>query len=132
MLAVRSFLSVILLLGSVAAQTTRVASLPPQYREVSAFEVIQNPGVYSGQRVTLTAEILSLSADVRSLDLYDESSRTKISVSLVKLKKADRRALIQSPVHRLSVSGLLSLDGGQVVIQAERVEARLTDRVATL
>ncbi len=132
MLSVRLFVVLVLLGGGVCAQTSRVSSKPPQYREVSLTELIRNPDVYSGQRVTLTADILSLSANSRSLDLYDGLSRAMISVSLVNLKKSERRALMQTPVHRLSVSGWLNLERGQVVIQAERVEARLTERVAAL
>ena len=131
MYLVRSIVVVVLFAACALAQTGRGESLPLQYREVNLSDVLRNPGLYSGQRVTLTAEILSLSANSKSIDLYDGLSRTMVSVSLASIKKAERRALIQAPVHRISVSGLVSLDRGQVVIEAERVEARLVDRVAT-
>jgi hypothetical protein len=127
---VRSFAAVVVLAGSVLAQTGRVENLPAQYREVNVSDILRNPGAYTGQRVTLTAEILSVSADSKSIDLYDGVSRTMVSVSLATIRKADRRALIQAPVLRISVSGLVGLDRGQVVIEAERVEARVADRVA--
>ena len=126
MASFRIFLAVILLTTGVFAQTGRVYNLPPHYREVSLSQIRDNPNLFSGQRVTFTAEIFSLAADSRSIDLYDGRSKTLISVSLVNIKKAERRALVQTAVHRISVSGKLNLDRGQVVLEAERVEARLT------
>jgi len=128
---VRSLAAVLILSGCVLAQTSRADNTPLQYREVNLSDVLRNPAGYSGQRVTLTAEILSLSANSKSIDLYDGLSRTMVSVSLASIKKAERRALLQAPVYRISVSGLVSLDRGQVVIEAERVEARIADRFAT-
>ncbi len=122
----RIFLTVILLTTGVFAQTGRGYNLPPHYREVSLAEIRDNPHRFSGQRVTFTAEIFSLAADSRSLDLYDGASKAMINVSLVNIKKSERRALVQTPVHRISVSGKLNVDRGQVVLEAERVEARLT------
>lgn len=130
MFSVRVLFVIVLLAGAAFAQTTQVENQPPQYREVNLSDVTRNPSVYSGQRVTLTAEILSFSADSRSLDLYDELSRAVISVSLISLKKADRRALIQAPVYRVSVSGWLNLDRGVPVLEAERIEARVAERLA--
>jgi ABC-type uncharacterized transport system ATPase component len=131
MYLLRSLAAVVVLAGCVLAQTGRVENLTLQYREVNLSDVLRNPGVYTGQRVTLTAEILSLSADSRSIDLYDGLSRTMVSVSLASIRKAERRALLQAPVLRISVSGLVNLDRGQVVIEAERVEARVADRLTT-
>ena len=126
MASFRILLAVILLTTGVFAQTGRDYNLPPHYREVSLAEIRDNPTLFSGQRVTFTAEIFSLAADSRSLDLYDGKTRTLINVSLANIKKSERRALVQAPVHRISVSGKLNLDRGQVVLEAERVEARLT------
>ncbi|MEP7271590.1 MAG: hypothetical protein ABI882_08790 [Acidobacteriota bacterium] len=130
MVSVRCLFVIVLLTCSIGAQTARLESQPPQYREVTLQDITRNPVSFSGQRVTLTAEILSLSADSRSLDLYDELSRAVISVSLVNLKKSDRRALLHAPIHRVAVSGRINLERGQPLIEAERVEARSTERLA--
>lgn len=132
MFLVRSLVVSVILAGCVLAQTGRVENLPFQYREVNVSDILRNPSIYTGQRVTLTAEILSLSADAKSIDLYDGLSRTMVSVSLVSIRKAARRALLQGPVHRISVSGLVNLDRGQVVIEAEHVEARAAERIGAV
>ena len=92
------------------------------YPEITLSEVNRDPNGFVGRRVALTGEIVSVSANYESIHLFDGPSRAMISVSLDNLKKARRRALVLTPVRRLSVYGRLSLDRGHVVLMADRIE----------
>ena len=119
MFAARFALVMLLLAGVVFGQTPSAGTV---YSEITLSEVNRDPGVFVGRRVTLTGEIVSVSANYQSIHLFDGPSRAMINVSLGNLKKTERRALVFAPVRRLSVYGRLSLDQGHVVLRAERVQ----------
>jgi len=119
MLVVRFALMISLSAGVVFAQTRSPETV---YSEISLSEVNRDPDGFVGKRVALTGEIVSVSANYESIHLFDGPSRAMINVSLDNLKKARRRTLVLTPVRRLSVYGRLSLDHGQVVLMADRIE----------
>ena len=106
-----------------AAPRTAREAQPKQvnYVQVEAAQLLQQPATYRGRRVALTAEIVSVNARRRSLDLYDQRTRALIGVSLAELPKAQRRQLAAEPVYHVTVYGLAELQNDRVVLKAEQV-----------
>ena len=130
MLVIRSLVFVcalaVLALGQTVAGGTRRAARGGQpkqvnYVQVDAAELLRRPAEYQGRRVTLTAEVVAVNARSAALDLYDQRSRTLISVSLADLPKTQRRQLVAEPVYRVAVYGLAEMRNGRLVLQAEQV-----------
>jgi hypothetical protein len=113
MAAIRLFLSLCFLTGLVAAEG--------RYQRVDPADFIDNPEAYQGQLVEVTAEVVSVNADAKALRLFDAQSKALIGVSLTQLEKAQRRALLLNPVHRLSVLGQVVMSEGKAVIDAHQV-----------
>jgi len=82
----------------------------------------RRPEACQGRLVEVTAEVVSVSVDSKTLHLYDAQSKALIGVSLSKLTIEERRALILNPVHRISVYGRVDVKNGRLVIEADRVE----------
>jgi hypothetical protein len=101
------------------------------YAAINLNDLRQHPERYDGQRVTLTAEIVSISANYGSLHLFDEQSRALINVTLDQVKRSTRRSLVQDPIYRIAVFGRVNLDRGQLVVRAEKVELVSTVFVAS-
>jgi hypothetical protein len=79
------------------------------------------PQALAGRLIEVNAQVIAINADGKSLELFDSVSRTRISVRLTQLKKADRLALMQSDVRRVSVSGRASVVAGLLTIDADSV-----------
>jgi len=79
------------------------------------------PEALAGRLIEVEAQVIAINADGRSLELFDAQSRTRISVRMTQLKKADRLALMQSDVRYVSVSGRASVVGGRLTIDADSV-----------
>lgn len=91
------------------------------YVQVYVAELLQHPAEYQGRRVTVTAEIVSLNAQNRSLNVYDQHSRAQIGVSLEDVSKTQRRRIVTDPVHQVAVFGRVEMQNGQPVLKAEQV-----------
>src|SRR4051812_27238951 len=74
-----------------------------------------------GRTVEVQARVIAINADGQSLELYDSPSRTRISVQLAQLSKAERKALIRSDVREVLVRGQVSMVAGRMTIHAESV-----------
>lgn len=122
MFVIRLSLIVLLMAGVVFGQARNSVDQETGYTEVSLAQICKNPKDFAGHNVRLRAEVVSVAANGKSLHLFDGESGSLINVSLAGLKKSERRALILSAVHRVSVSGRLNLDLGRVVLDAEKVE----------
>ena len=81
-----------------------------------------NPGAFAGRTVEVQARVVAINADGQSLELYDSPSRTRISVQLAQLSKAERKALIRSDVREVLVRGQVSMVAGRMTIHAESVQ----------
>src|SRR5690348_16867816 len=64
-----------------------------------------NPAAFAGRTVEVQARVIAINADRKSLELYDSPTRTRISVQLAQLSKAERKALIRSDVREVLVRG---------------------------
>ena len=76
----------------------------------------------NGRTVEVQARVVAINADGQSLELYDSPSRTRISVQLAQLSKAERKALIRSDVREVLVRGQVSIIAGRMTIHAESVQ----------
>jgi len=122
---VRALIVVIGLAGIASGQTP--ATLNPStgkvtYVTVDSRELSKTPDRYVGHHVSITGEIISISAKAKSLHIFDGSSPEVISVSLSNLKKSSRRALANEPVHRVSVFGRINRINGRITLEADRIE----------
>lgn len=107
-----SFLIVIGLAGLTMAHDERL----------NLADFASDPGRFAGRIVEVEARVVAISADGQSLELYDSPSRTRISVQLAQLPKAERKALIHSDVREVLVRGQVSMVAGRMTIQAESVQ----------
>jgi len=80
------------------------------------------PDARAGRTMEVQARVIAINADGQSLELYDSPSRTRISVQLAQLPKAERKALIRSDVRELVVRGQASMVAGRLTIHAESVQ----------
>jgi hypothetical protein len=86
------------------------------------------PDDSDGRIVEVRAQVVAISADSKSLVLFDSPSKKMIDVRLNNLKKTDRNALIRGDVRRVLVTGRASLVDGRMVIDAQRIEALPQER----
>jgi len=80
-----------------------------------------------GRVVEVSAKVIAINADAKSMELFDSQSRTTIQVNLMQLKRAERNALVRSNVRRVTVSGRAKMVAGRLVIDAQRIEALPVD-----
>jgi hypothetical protein len=106
----------ILLLAGVAAAFGR-------YEPINTADFSAHPETYDGRLVEVRADIIAIGADSKSLQLFDAQSRMMIEVRLMQLSKAQRSALMHSPVRHLLVHGQATVIGGRLIIDAHKVEA---------
>lgn len=113
---IRLTMSIFLLAGFAAAHG--------RYERIDTTDFINHPGEYHGRLVEVTADVIAINADGKSLQLFDSPSRMMITVTLTQLKKSQRIALMNSPVRHLLVYGQAMVIDGRLTIDAHRVEAR--------
>ncbi|MDQ3011228.1 MAG: hypothetical protein M3X11_11065 [Acidobacteriota bacterium] len=100
------------------------------YAQVDLKEFSSHPAEFEGRRVVITAEIVSVSADARTLNVFDNGSKTLVGVSLAQLSKAQRQTLVSAPVHRVSIYGRVEVKNGRAVIKADQVMPLTANLVA--
>lgn len=100
------------------------------YAPVELKNVVGHSSEFEGRRVAVTAEIVSVSADFRSMNLFDNASKSVVSVSLEQLSKSQRQSLVNEPVLRVSVFGRVEVKNNRAVIKADQVMPLATDLVA--
>ncbi|MCG3161989.1 MAG: hypothetical protein JMDDDDMK_03217 [Acidobacteria bacterium] len=118
MKAVRSFLLICFLAAAVSGQGREAGK---DYAQVDLKDFVNRPADYLGRRVAVTAEVVSVSADYRAIDVFDSRSKALIGVSLTQLPWQLRQTLVVEPVRRVSVYGRIEMKRGRVVIKADRV-----------
>jgi len=120
---IRIFLSLCFLTGLAAAQGS--------YQRLDTADFIDNPEFYQGRLVEVSAEVVSVNADGKTIHLFDAQKKALIGVSLTQLDMQLRSALLREPVHRLSVYGRVGMSDGRAIIDAHRVEAYPADVIAS-
>ena len=90
--------------------------------QISIADFASHPEAFSGRVIEVSAQVIAISADAKSLELFDSQTRTRIDVRLTQLRKADRIALIHSNVRRVTVTGRVVADAGRLTIEALKVQ----------
>ena len=80
-----------------------------------------NPESFAGRTVEVEARVIAINAKGKSLELFDSPSRTRITVQLTQLSKAERMTLMNSDVRKVVVRGQVSVVDGRLTIQAQSV-----------
>lgn len=98
------------------------AAAHERYQPLDTTNFASHPETYEGQLVAVRADVIAISADSKSLELFDGQSRMIITVKLTQLSKAQRSALMCNPVRHLAVYGQTTISGGRLVIDAHKVQ----------
>ena len=98
-----------------------MATVPGDRVDLANFAA--HPEALAGRTIEVTASVIAINADGKSLEMFDSTSRTRITVRLTQLPKAQRLALICSDVRRVIVSGRASVVAGRLTIEAESVQS---------
>jgi hypothetical protein len=104
-----------------------LAAAHGRYEPIKAADFAANPEAFDGRLVEVRANIIAISADRKSLELFEPQSRMTITVKLTQLQRAERNALIHSPARRLLVYGQATVIGRRLVIDAHKIEALPVD-----
>jgi hypothetical protein len=80
-----------------------------------------SPEVLNGQVIEINARVIAISADSKSMELFDSENSRLIQVRLTQLPKSERSALMLSGVRRVEVSGRASIVAGRLSVDAQRV-----------
>jgi hypothetical protein len=92
------------------------------YRNViDIADFASHPEAFEGQVIEVKAKVVAISADSKSLEVFDSESNTLIGVRLTGLRKSERTALMLSDVRRIVVSGRATVIGGRLTIDAQRI-----------
>ncbi|MGE0886969.1 MAG: hypothetical protein AB7P14_25895 [Blastocatellales bacterium] len=101
------------------------------YAQIDLKEVASRSAELEGRRVAIIADVVSVGADQRTLDIFDSRSKTLASVSLTQLSKSQRQTLISEPVYKVSVFGRVEMKNGRLVIKADQVMPLANNLVAS-
>jgi hypothetical protein len=88
---------------------------------VSFSEFRGNPEVFEGRIVEVNARVIAISADARSMELFESESKAIIKVTLGQMSEKDRKGLINGDVCQVLVVGRVVMTNGRVTIDAEKV-----------
>jgi hypothetical protein len=113
MIIIRLTLAVFLLAGLAAANEG--------YEAIDTTNFVNRADSYQGRLVAVTGKVCAVSADGKSIQLFDAQSRALIDVTLTQLKKSQRRTLMLNPVRRVAVYGRVEMKNGKFVIDAHQV-----------
>ncbi|MGH9843826.1 MAG: hypothetical protein ACREEM_34250 [Blastocatellia bacterium] len=125
---VRAFL-VVCVLSSMALGQSHVAK--NDYARIELKDFAMRPADHQGRRVLVTADVVSISADFHSLNVFDTGSKSLVLVSIAQLSQSQRRMLINGPVTRVTVWGKIEMRKGRAMIKADRVSAVVPETLAT-
>ena len=114
MTSIRLTLAILLLAGIASAATTT-------YERIDTGDVMNRADSYQGRLVEVSGNVCAVNADGKSIRLFDANTRVLIDVRLSQLSKAQRNAVLQSPVRHILVQGRAETRGGHLVIEAHQI-----------
>ena len=114
------FLSALLVLLTGA---TAMATTDGRYTKINIADFCSHPEALNGRLVEVSARVIAINADSNSMELFDSESRTMIVVKMAELPKAQRSALVNNDIRRVTVAGRASMVGGRLVIDAQRIQS---------
>jgi len=99
-----------------------IAAADVRYDKINMADFCNNPEVFNGRSVEVSARVIAINAQSMSMELFDSESRTVIVVKLDQLRKSERSALFVNDVRRVGVSGRARTVAGRLTIDAEKVQ----------
>ena len=106
-----------------------VAVASDVYEPIDTTNFANRADAYQGRLVAVSGSVVAVNADRKSIQLFDTTSKALIEVTLLKLTKAQRNALILNPVRRVSVYGKTEVRNGKLSIDAHKVVAQVDESV---
>ena len=100
---------------------TGLAAANYRNNSIDIADFASHPEAFEGQVIEVNAKVVAISADSKSLEVFDSESNTLIGVRLTGLRKSERTALMLSDVRRIVVSGRATVIGGRLTIDAQRI-----------
>ena len=112
------FLGLVLIFSGFAG----IATADVRYAKINIADFCNNPEALDGRFVEVSARVIAINAQSKSMELFDSQSKTMIVVRLSQLPKSERSALMNNDVRRVGVSGRAKMVGERLVIDAEKIE----------
>jgi hypothetical protein len=91
------------------------------YESIDTTNFANRADSYQGRLVAVSGEVVAINADRKSIQIFDPNSKALIEVRLLNLTKAQRNALMLSPVRKISVYGKTEVRNGKLAIDAHKV-----------
>ncbi|HEX7294842.1 MAG TPA: hypothetical protein VF251_03755, partial [Pyrinomonadaceae bacterium] len=92
-----------------------------RYDKIKLADFCNNPDALAGRFVEVSARVIAINAQSKSMELFDSATSTTIVVGLRQLTKSERKALMNNDVRRVEVSGRARMVGERLMIDAERI-----------
>ena len=99
-----------------------IAGAEVRYEKINLADFCNNPEVFDGRSVEVSARVIAINAEAKSMELFDSASTTMILVNLGQLRKSERNVLFNADVRRIEVSGRARTVDGRLVIDAEKIQ----------
>lgn len=106
-----------------------VAVANDAYEPIDTTNFANRADAYQGRLVAVSGAVVAVNADGKSIQIFDTHTKALIEVRLLKLKKAQRNALMLNPVRNVSVYGKTEARNGKLSIDAHRVVAQVGESV---
>ena len=106
-----------------------VAVASDEYEAIDTTNFANRADAYQGRLVAVSGSVVAVNADRKSIQIFDTNTKALLEVSLLKLTKAQRNALILNPVRRVSVYGKTEVKNGKLSIDAHKVVAQVDESV---
>jgi len=116
MTTLRLTFTILLMAGLVSASA--------HYNQVDTTNFATRAATYEGQLVAVTGKVCAVNADGKGVRLFDSETKALIEVDLSQLGRSQRRTLMLSGVHQISVYGKAEMKNGKLIIDAHRVVVR--------
>ena len=111
----------LLVLVAIFTGFTGLAAADVRYDKIKLADFCNNPDALEGRFVEVSARVIAINAESKSMELFDSASNTTIVVGLSQLPKSERKALMNNDVRRVEVSGRARMVGERLVIDAEKI-----------
>lgn len=102
---------------------TGFANASVHYQQIDTTNFANNAAVFEGRLVAVTGRVCTVNADGKSVRLFDEESKALIEVSLVQMKRSQRRELMMTGVKQVAVYGKAEVKNGKLIINAHSITA---------
>jgi len=106
-----------------------VAVASDKYEPIDTTNFANRADAYQGRLVAVSGSVVAVNADRKSIQIFDTNTKALLEVSILKLTKAQRNALILNPVRKVSVYGKTEVRNGRLSINAHKVVAQVDESV---